>query len=48
MGLDDKIDNKAQGAAGKAKEAAGKATDDEHERVAELHVAQTRRCWRWT
>jgi uncharacterized protein YjbJ (UPF0337 family) len=29
MGLDDKIDNAAQDAKGKAKEAAGKATDDE-------------------
>jgi uncharacterized protein YjbJ (UPF0337 family) len=29
MGIDDKIDNKAQETAGKAKEAAGKATDDE-------------------
>ncbi|GEL22678.1 hypothetical protein PSU4_16320 [Pseudonocardia sulfidoxydans NBRC 16205] len=28
MGLDDKIDNKAQEMAGKAKEGAGKATDD--------------------
>ena len=29
MGLGDKFDNAAEGAAGKAKEAAGKATDDE-------------------
>lgn len=29
MGLDDKIDNKGQELSGKAKEAAGKATDDE-------------------
>jgi uncharacterized protein YjbJ (UPF0337 family) len=29
MGLDDKIDNKAEDVAGKAKEATGKATDDE-------------------
>lgn len=29
MGLDDKIDNKAQETAGKAKETLGKATDDE-------------------
>jgi uncharacterized protein YjbJ (UPF0337 family) len=29
MGLDDKIDNKAEEAAGKAKEGVGKATDDE-------------------
>jgi uncharacterized protein YjbJ (UPF0337 family) len=29
MGLDDKIDNAAQDAKGKAKEAAGKMTDDE-------------------
>jgi uncharacterized protein YjbJ (UPF0337 family) len=29
MGLDDKIENAAQDAKGKAKEAAGKATDDE-------------------
>lgn len=29
MGLDDKIRNAAQGAGGKAKEAAGKGTDDE-------------------
>jgi uncharacterized protein YjbJ (UPF0337 family) len=28
MGLDDKIDNAAEDAKGKAKEAAGKATDD--------------------
>jgi uncharacterized protein YjbJ (UPF0337 family) len=29
MGIDDKIDNKAQEAAGKAKEGVGKVTDDE-------------------
>ena len=29
MGLDDKISNKTEGVAGKAKEATGKATDDE-------------------
>ena len=29
MGLDDKISNAAENAGGKAKEAAGKATDDE-------------------
>jgi uncharacterized protein YjbJ (UPF0337 family) len=29
MGLDDKIKNTAEGAQGKAKEAAGKATDNE-------------------
>jgi len=29
MGLDDKIDNKSDELKGKAKEAAGKATDDE-------------------
>ncbi|HET8616005.1 MAG TPA: CsbD family protein [Actinomycetales bacterium] len=29
MGLDDKIDNEAEDLKGKAKEAAGKATDDE-------------------
>ncbi|NMR21556.1 CsbD family protein [Cellulomonas fimi] len=29
MGLDDKLGNAGQDAAGKAKEAAGKATDDE-------------------
>lgn len=29
MGLDDKIDNAAEDLKGKAKEAAGKATDDE-------------------
>ncbi len=29
MGIDDKIDNKAQDAAGKVKEHVGKATDDE-------------------
>lgn len=29
MGLDDKIDNKTQETAGKAKETFGKATDDE-------------------
>jgi uncharacterized protein YjbJ (UPF0337 family) len=29
MGLDDKIGNKAEEAAGKVKESAGKATDDE-------------------
>lgn len=29
MGLDDKIDNKAQEAAGKVKEGVGRATDDE-------------------
>ena len=29
MGIDDKIDNKAQEAAGKVKEGVGKATDDE-------------------
>ena len=29
MGLDDKIDNKAEELKGKAKEATGKATDDE-------------------
>jgi uncharacterized protein YjbJ (UPF0337 family) len=29
MGLDDKIDNAAEDMKGKAKEAAGKATDDE-------------------
>ena len=29
QGLDDKMDNKAEGLKGKAKEATGKATDDE-------------------
>ena len=29
MGLDDKMNNKAEGLKGKAKEATGKATDDE-------------------
>ena len=29
MGMDDKIDNKAEEAAGKVKEGVGKATDDE-------------------
>jgi uncharacterized protein YjbJ (UPF0337 family) len=29
MGLDDKIDNKAEDAAGKVKEGVGRATDDE-------------------
>jgi uncharacterized protein YjbJ (UPF0337 family) len=30
MGLDDKIDNAAEDAGGKAKESVGKATGDEH------------------
>ena len=33
MGLDDKIDNAAEKMAGKAKEATGKATDDESLRL---------------
>lgn len=40
MGLDDKIRNTAQDMGGKAKEAAGKATDDER-LEAEGHADQT-------
>jgi uncharacterized protein YjbJ (UPF0337 family) len=39
MGLDDKIDNKAEEAAGKVKEGVGKATDDE-DLEAEGHADQ--------
>lgn len=39
MGFDDKIDNKAEEAAGKAKEGLGKATDDE-DLEAEGHADQ--------
>lgn len=40
MGLDDKIENTAQGAKGKAEEALGRATGDE-EREAEGRADQT-------